>query len=86
MVFFQFKVVRTPNVSVLQKEKKKIVHLVHMYIEFLMEQSGFVSSLSLEHACLHNEHSFFYHHIAFLFTFIYIFKRYSLFNLFVGWS
>lgn len=45
MIFFQFKIVRTPNVSVLQKEKK-IVHLVHMYIEFLMEQSGFVSSLS----------------------------------------
>lgn len=44
MIFFQFKVVRTPNVSVLQKREKKIVHLVHMYIEFLMEQSGFVSS------------------------------------------
>lgn len=46
MIFFQFKIVRTPNVSVLQKEEKKIVHLVHMYIEFLMEQSGFASSLS----------------------------------------
>lgn len=45
MIFFQFKIVRTPNVSVLQKEKK-IVHLVHMYIEFLMEQSGFVPLFS----------------------------------------
>lgn len=44
MIFFQFKIVRTPNVSVLQKEKKKIVHLIHVYNEFLMEQSGFVSS------------------------------------------
>lgn len=43
MIFFQFKIVRTPYyVSVFKnlKREKKIVHFIHMYIRFLMEQSG----------------------------------------------